>query len=80
MLFTEVILRYIHPALNIGMADLKSAWLLSSPPVQLKPTVYRGSLVYRIPVSGKRISYRTLKKGLIKKTIVIQQPLSLQPF
>jgi len=33
-------------------------------PVELKTVIHQGNLYYRIPSSGKRISYRTLKKGL----------------
>jgi hypothetical protein len=50
------------------------------PPVKLKTIIYQGLLTYRLPVSGKRISYRTLKKGLIKKKIILQQSLYILPF
>jgi hypothetical protein len=78
--FKEIIIRYYHPTLNIGLEDIKSAWLLIASPVKLITTLHRGNLVFRIPVSGKRISYRTLKKGLIKKKILIKQPIQLLPF
>lgn len=80
MLFTEITLRYYHPRLNIGMANLKSIWLLEPEPVQILATVYRGALIYRMPGSRKRISYRMLKKGLVKTTRIIKQPLHLLPF
>ncbi len=73
-------LRYFHPGLNIGMYNLKNVWLLEPEPLQLTVSVYRGNLIYRVPVTGKRISYRTLKKGLIKKIILIKQPVNLLPF
>lgn len=80
MLFTEIHLKYYHPGLNIGMFHLKSVWLLQSTPVQLHVLVYRGNLMYRIPKTRKRVSYATLKKGLLKTNIVIRQPLNILPF
>jgi hypothetical protein len=63
------------------LQDVRNAWLLSEKPVKLSTSFHRGSLIYRLPgTSGKRISYRTLKKGLIKKKIVINQPVYLLPF
>lgn len=79
-MFEEIIIRYINPVYNIGLQDIRNAWLLHKPPVKLTTTTYRGTLVFRIPGSGKRISYQTLKKGLIKKTIILRQPLYLLPF
>ena len=80
MMYTNHQLRYFHPGLNIGMADLKNVWLLHPVPLQLSVIVYRGSLTYRIPVTGKRISYRTLKKGLVKEIRVVNVPLYPMPF
>jgi len=79
-MFEEIILKYFHPGYNIGVKDIRNVWLLNQPPVKLPVTLYRGSLVYRLPGSGKRISYRTLKKDLIKKTIIIRQPVQILPF
>jgi len=79
-MFEEIIIRYYNPGLNIGLQDIRNAWLLHPKPLKLPATIYRGTLVFRLPGSGKRISYRTLKKGLVKKTILIRQPLCLLPF
>jgi len=65
--FEEVIIKYFHPIYNIGLEDIRNAWLLDKQPVKLKTTTYRGNLIFRIPGSGRRISYLTLKKGLEKK-------------
>jgi hypothetical protein len=77
-----ITIKYFHSGLNIGLEDIRNAWLLieGRPPVKLKTTIHQGLLSYRIPVSGKRISYLLLKKGLIKKRIIIQLPLQLLPF
>lgn len=66
--------------MGLGMEDIKNVWLLCDKPIKLQTVVHRGSLVYRIPFSGKRISYKKLKKGLIKKTVIFRQPLQLLPF
>jgi hypothetical protein len=79
-MFEKIIIRYFHPVYNIGLLDVRNAWMLNKQAVKLTTTTYRGNLIFRIPVSGKRISYRTLKKGLIKKTIVLRQPINLLPF
>lgn len=79
-MYEEIRLKYFHPDLNIGVLDIKNAWLLNAVPIKLTTEVHRGSLVFRIPGSGKRISYRSLKKGLVKKTIILKQPLELLPF
>lgn len=76
----DIHLKYYHPGLNIGMENLKSVWLPEEEPVQLSVTVYRGNLVYRFPKTRKRISYRMLKKGLLKKELIIQQPIDFLPF
>ena len=78
-MFEEIVLKYFHPCYNIEVEDIRNVWLLNHPPVKLPVTLYRGSLVYSLPGSGKRLSYRTLKKGLIKKTIIIRQPVQLLP-
>jgi hypothetical protein len=79
-MYAEIIIRYFHPVYNVGLQDIRNAWLLNEPPVKLTTTTYRGNLIFRMPGSGKRISYRTLKKGLVKKTIVLSQPVNLFPF
>jgi hypothetical protein len=78
--FEEVTIKYFHPEYNIGLQDIRNAWLLEKKPVKLKTTIYRGSLIFRIPRSGKRLSYLSLKKGLIKKTIVLRLPFEILPF
>lgn len=79
-MFEEVIINYFHPGYNIGLQDIRNAWLLSSTPVRLSTCIYRGNLIFRTPVTGKRVSYRSLKKGLIKKTIRLRLPMQLLPF
>ena len=75
-------IKYLHPQLKIGLENIKEAWLLSDikNPVELKTIIHQGNLYYRIPNTGKRIRYRTLKKGLIKKNICIPLVLNLLLF
>ncbi len=79
-MFDEVIIRHFHPGYNIGLQDIRNAWLLHRSPVKLSTTIYRGNLIFRVPGSGKRISYRTLKKGLVKRTIILKLPVQFLPF
>ncbi len=79
-MFTELVFTYYHPVLNIGVQDIRNVWLLNDVPVKLALALHRGSLVFRLPGSGKRVSYHTLKRGLIKKTFIISLPLQLLPF
>jgi hypothetical protein len=71
-MFEEGSIKYFHPALNIGIQDIRNVWLLSVAPVKLTLSLHRGCLVFRLPGAGKRISYKVLKKVLIKKSIIIR--------
>jgi hypothetical protein len=62
------------------MQDIRQVWLIGNEPVKLITTLHQGNLVYRIPGTRKRISYRTLKKGLIKKTIILKLAFNILPF
>ncbi len=79
-MFEEINIKYIHPVLNLGIQDIRNVWLLSATPVKLTTNIHQGNLVFRIPVSGKRISYKTLKRGLIKKQLIIRRNYQLLPF
>ena len=76
-----ITIRYFNPVLKIGLQDVKNAWYLADKtPVQLTTIIYQGALYFRFPGSGRRISYKQLKKGLIKKQIELLLPLELLPF
>jgi len=76
-----IAIRYFNPALKIGLEDVRNAWYLADKtPVQLNTILYQGALYFRFPGSGRRISYKQLKKGLIKKQIDLILPLELLPF
>jgi hypothetical protein len=42
--------------------------------------MHQGRLQYRLPGAGKRVSYRTLNDGLIKKRMVIYMTVQILPF
>ena len=79
-MYEEIKINYLNPTLNLGLQDIRNVWLLNPVPVKLSTTIHRGTLVFRLPVSGKRISYKSLKRGLIKKEFIIRLPYQLLPF
>ncbi len=76
----DIQLKYYSKEFNIGLADLKNAWFLTGLPVRLNVSVHQGCLCYRLPQDGKRVSYRQLKKGLVKCTRLICLPYEPLPF
>ena len=68
----KIKLRYINEKLQVGLVDLKTAYLLAPCLKPLVAEIYKGNLVYRAKGSTKRISYNLLKKGLKKTTKVIE--------
>lgn len=75
-------IKYYHPALAIGLKDVRNAWLFiaGKQPIKLKTIIHQGTLSYRLPVSGKRISYKKLKQGLIRKQILVKEEEYRIPF
>ena len=70
-----IVCTYFSPAYNIAFADWQTVYLLSEKPVALYPKVHRGALVYRIPTTGKRISYKKLKRNLVKQKVIVRVSL-----
>jgi hypothetical protein len=64
----KVQIKYINESLHIGIVNWKEAYLLYPAVTALLVEVDRGRLIYRLKGSAKRISYATLKKGLVKKS------------
>jgi len=76
-----ITIRYFNPILNIGLQDVRNAWYLADQtPIQLTTIIYQGALYFRFPGTGKRISYKKIKTGQIKKQIILLLPLELLPF
>lgn len=76
----EIKLKYFNESLQIGMLNWREVYLLKPQIVKLNIEVDDGRLVYRAPGSTKRISYKTLKKGLRKKTFSIFEEVFVLPF
>ena len=75
-----IICKYWNPSLNIAFYSWQQVYLLETKPKELRVEVHKGSLVYRVPGSYKRISYATIKKGLVRKKISVIVPFQLLPF
>jgi hypothetical protein len=66
-------IKYVNSLLNIGLVNWRDAWDISGIfPKKLQTEFYKGNLVFRKKGCTKHISYKQLKKGLIKKETVIQ--------
>ena len=68
---------YYNPGLKIAFNNWRQVYLLQQIPVLLNPSIHRGALVYRLPGSKKRISYKKIKQGLVKQEISL--PVELLP-
>jgi hypothetical protein len=77
----QIILRYYRPGYNIAISNWNQVWWLTGEkPIQLKPEYYRGPLVYRLPGSSKRITYKKIKAGLLHKQTIVEQEIFMMPF
>jgi len=75
-----IICKYWNPPLNIAFYSWQQVYMHGSKTTELKVEVHKGNLVYRMPGSYERISYATIKKGLIRKNISVVVPFQLLPF
>lgn len=73
----EIKIKYFNEALQIAMVNWREVYLLKPKITKLNVEVDEGRLVYRAPGSAKRISYKTVKKGLKKKAFSIFEELPL---
>jgi len=64
-------LKYHNPKYKIAFAHWKEMYLLEMEPTLLLPEVYQGKLVYRARGLARRIAYSAIKKGLLKKEVLI---------
>ena len=68
---------YYNPVLKIAFNNWRQVYLVQQTPVLLNPSIHRGALVYRLPGSNKRISYKKIKQGLVHQQISL--PVELLP-
>lgn len=70
----NIILKYYNPTLKIAVGKWNQAYLIGADKakaIELIPEYYKGCLVYRVPGTSKRFSYKTVKASLIVKNITI---------
>ena len=72
--------KYQNLVLGLAMKDWRTVYKLIPKPQLLKPEVHKGRLCYRLKGSAKRVSYRRLKAGLIKKVCSITIDIPYCPF
>ncbi len=81
LLMQQIILQYYHPILEIAINNWNEVWLMAGKqPRQLHPEYYRGSLVYRLPGTSKRLSYKKIKANLCRRQTIINVPYTCLPF
>jgi hypothetical protein len=70
----EIEIKFINQQLKIGVADWRNVYLLS-PLTKLNVEIHKGMLVYRAKGWSKRYTYQQVKKGLMRKRMVIREHL-----
>ncbi len=69
-----IILKYWNAQLQIAMQDWRTVYQFPQKEKMLVE-IHQNKLYYRNRGESKRISYQQLKKGLVKKQIIIQDNL-----
>jgi hypothetical protein len=64
-------LKYQHPTRNIGLNSWREVYLLGPILTQLIAEICRGKLIYRAKGSSRRFSYDQIKRGLVKRNMVV---------
>lgn len=72
-------LTYWNESLQPGLADWKAVYQFPQKKL-MKKEIHQGNLYYRSRGSNRRISYKQIKKGLIKKQIFMEEALFIFPF
>ncbi|MEJ8819145.1 hypothetical protein [Lacibacter sp. H407] len=69
-------LTYYNPVYNIAFSNWRELYLLTQNGgfEMLAVEVYQGQLAYRSKGSHKRITWRNIKKGLLKKEVLLYLP------
>ena len=79
----KIILKYYNPVLKISSANgIRLIFINQEDNLAIKliPEYYKGGLVYRMPGSSKRFSYKRLKAHLLYKTITVHVKEYKLPF
>ena len=70
----NIILKYYNPTLKIAVRKRYQTYLIDADranTIEPIPEYYKGCLVYRVPKTSKRFSYKTVKANIIAKNITI---------
>ena len=66
----EIIAKLYNPRLNIAVVSWREVYQM--PDAYLYKVEYHcGQISYRLNGENKRVSYRQLKSGLVKRTVVV---------
>lgn len=66
-----IILKYWNAQLQIGISDWKNVYQFPQQ-ILLQKEIHQVKLCYRLKGSSKRISYNQIKKGLVKREIILK--------
>lgn len=74
----KLILKYYNPVLKIVLGNWNQVFHIpeeGGSPIALSPEYYKGCLVFRLPKSSKRISYKAIRSYLEYKitTVFIEE-------
>ena len=79
----KLTLKYYNPRLKIALGNWNQVFYIpgeGAGPIALSPEYYKGCLVFRLPKSSKRISYKAIRSHLeYKITTVFSEEFKL-PF
>ena len=67
-----IILKYWNEQLKIGLADWRNVYQFPQQEL-LIVEIHQEKIHYRLKGSAKRISYAQIKKGLVKKKVIIKE-------
>lgn len=70
----KLVLKYYNPLFKIALGNWDQAFYIPTEganPIALTPEYYKGCLVYRLPKSSKRISYKAIRSHLVHKTSIV---------
>jgi hypothetical protein len=69
-----IIIKYWNAQLQIGLADWRTVYQFPQKRL-MQIEIHQGKLCYRIKGSSRRISYNRIKKGLVRKQLIIEENL-----
>lgn len=71
----QIIFELYNPIHKIAFRDWRTVYLFDQGIHFLQPELHKGRLVYRLPGTSKRWSYNTLKRGFVRKQMILREHL-----